>query len=214
MASSRRLGRQIQIAQDAISHLTAADSRLAEIIASVGSYSLKTRRDPFLSLVEAIISQQLAGAVAATIYSRFLGIYNGSPTPTATLATKSAILRKAGLSGKKVEYVKDLAKRVSNNTLDLHALRSLDDEEVIRQLTAIKGIGRWTAEMFLIFCFGRLDILPVGDFGLRKAVQKVYELDDLPAPSVIREIAIPWRPYSTVATWYLWKSLEKFKGIG
>ena len=202
-----------QIARDAIAHLTKVDPRVAKIIATVGNYSLKTRRDPFLSLVEAIISQQLAGAVAAAIYSRFLGLYDGSPSPAAILATKNAMLRQVGLSGRKIEYLKDLANYVATATLDLQSLRALGDEEVIQQLTAVKGIGRWTAEMFLIFCLGRFDVLPVGDLGLRKAVQVVYSLDDLPAPDLMRKIATPWKPYCTVATWYLWKSLEKFKGI-
>lgn len=200
-------------APDAIAHLSAADPHIAAVIATIGSFSLNRRPDPFYSLVEAIISQQLAGAAAATIYSRFLQIYDGNPSPKAVSATEGRLLRKAGISSRKVEYIKHLSKSISDRTLDLDALQFLDDEEVIAKLTAVRGIGRWTAEMFLIFCLGRMDVLPVGDLGLRKAVQQVYGLRTLPAPAQVRRIAACWKPYSTVATWYLWKSLRKFNAI-
>jgi DNA-3-methyladenine glycosylase II len=123
-------------------------------------------------------------------------------------------LRSAGLSARKIEYLKDLASRVSDGRLNLALLSKLPDEQVIEQLVQVKGIGPWTAEMFLIFCLGRQDVLPVGDLGLRKAMQKAYSLMELPSPADMRDIAQVWKPYCSIATWYLWKSLEKFKGIG
>jgi DNA-3-methyladenine glycosylase II len=202
-------------AQDeALKHLAKADPRLADIIESVGAYEIKLRRDPFRSLVEAIIYQQLAGSAADAIYGRFVKIYGRFPKPAQLLATKDAKLRAAGLSSRKIEYLKDLAARVADGRLKLARLSKLPDEQVIEQLDQVKGIGRWTAEMFLIFCLGRQDVLPVGDLGLRKAMQKAYSLADLPSPESMCGIAEPWKPYCSVATWYMWKSLEKFKGIG
>ncbi len=199
----------------AISHLTAADVRLGAIIGSVGDYTIKCGGEPFQSLVEAIIYQQLAASAADAISARFIKLYRGRfPAPARLLSTPDETLRTAGLSGRKIEYMKDLASRVSDSRLDLAGLAAMDDEQVVKQLSEVKGIGRWTAEMFLIFCLGRPDVLPVGDYGLRRAMQKTYRLRDLPAPERMEKIARPWRPYRSVATWYMWKSLEKFKGIG
>jgi len=190
-----------------LKHLAVADARLAAIIKSVGAYEIKLRKDPFQSLIEAIIYQQLAGSAADAIYGRF-------PRPAQLLVTKDVKLRAAGLSARKIEYLKDLATCVSDGRLNLALLPKLPDEQVIEQLVQVKGIGRWTAEMFLIFCLGRHDVLPVGDLGLRKAMQKAYSLVELPSPVRMRDIAQLWKPYRSIATWYLWKSLEKFKGIG
>lgn len=200
--------------EEALKHLAVADTRLTAIIESVGTYEIKIRKDPFRSLVEAIIYQQLAGSAADAIYRRFVKIYGRFPRPAQLLATKDSKLRAAGLSGRKIEYLKDLAARVSDGRLKLSQLSNLPDEQVIEQLDQVKGIGRWTAEMFLIFCLGRQDVLPVGDLGLRKAMQKWYSLAELPSPESMHGIARPWKPYCSVATWYMWKSLEKFKGIG
>lgn len=199
---------------EALKHLAVADARLAEMIKSVGAYGIKLRKDPFQSLVEAIIYQQLAGSAADAIYGRFIKIYGRFPRPAQLLATRDARLRAAGLSARKTEYLKDLAARVSDGRLKLGLLPEMPDEQVIEQLVKVKGIGRWTAEMFLIFCLGRQDVLPVSDLGLRKAMQKAYSLGELPSPASMRNIAQPWKPYCSIATWYLWKSLEKFKGIG
>lgn len=208
---TKRLAREMT---DVMKHLTVADVRLAAIIKSVGAYEIKLRKDPFQSLVEAIIYQQLAGSAADAIYRRFVKIYGRFPRPTQLLATKDFKLRDAGLSARKIEYLKDLASRVSDGRLKLTLLPKLPDEQVIEQLVQVKGIGRWTAEMFLIFCLGRQDVLPVGDLGLRKAMQKAYLLGELPSPETMNDIAQVWKPYCSIATWYLWKSLEKFKGIG
>lgn len=203
------------IQKQVISHLTAADARLAAIIGAVGDYTIKCKSEPFRSLVEAIIYQQLAGSAADAISARFMKLYRGRfPAPARLLSTPDEILRTAGLSGKKIEYMKDLAARVSEGRLDLSGLAAMGDEQVVERLDEVRGIGRWTAEMFLIFCLGRPDVLPVGDYGLRKAMQKTYRLRDLPLPARMEKIAEPWRPYRSVATWYMWKSLEKFKAIG
>jgi len=200
---------------DALRHLSLADARLGSIIRSVGSYDIKIRSDPFQSLVEAIIYQQLAGSAADAIYGRFLKIYGSRfPRPDQILATRVTKFRSTGLSARKIEYLKDLAIHVSEGRLRLELLRSMSDDEVVEQLIMVKGIGRWTAEMFLIFCLGRQDVLPVGDLGLRKAVQRTYLLPELPSSEDMNNIAKVWKPYCSIATWYLWKSLEKFKGIG
>ncbi|MEM3161339.1 MAG: DNA-3-methyladenine glycosylase [Nitrososphaera sp.] len=196
-------------------HLTRADPRLGRIIRSVGDYTIESGGEPFQSLVEAIMYQQLAGSAADAIHGRFLKIYKGSfPTPARLLKTPAEKLRAVGLSGRKTEYIRDLAARVHSGSIDLAALARMGDEQVVEKLTEVKGIGRWTAEMFLIFCLGRPDVLPVGDLGLRRAMQKAYLLRSLPEPDKMEKIATPWRPYRSVATWYLWKSLDRFKTIG
>jgi len=206
-----------------IKHLSQTDPCLREIIRSVGDFSIKIRKDPFQSLVESIIYQQLAGSAARVIYSRFIKYYNNDNNninsrpffPEQILSTPNSVFRSSiGLSNKKIEYIKDLSTKVIERKLDVSTLHALSDEEVIAQLIQVKGIGRWTAEMFLIFCLGRLDVLPVTDLGIRKAMQKTYSLSDLPKPAEMLSIAQPWKPYRTVATWYLWKSLSKFHSIG
>jgi DNA-3-methyladenine glycosylase II len=199
-----------------IKYLSQSDLRLGEVIGTVGKYSIKLRKDPFQSLVESIIYQQLAGSAASIIYGRFIKCYNNSPPlPEQILSTPDAVLKSSiGLSNKKIEYIKDLSARITDRKLDLVKLCEMTDEEIIAQLIQVKGIGRWTAEMFLIFCLGRLDVLPVTDLGIRKAMQKIYALPDLPKPSEMLAISQPWRPYRSVATWYLWKSVSKFNSIG
>ncbi|MGI0037293.1 MAG: DNA-3-methyladenine glycosylase family protein [Nitrososphaera sp.] len=199
----------------ALKHLSLRDPALAGIIKSVGKYSIELRPEPFRSLVEAIIYQQLAGRAADTIYGRFLKIYRGRfPPPMRILATSEQEFRAAGLSRQKIGYIKDLAARVADGRLKLDLIAGLEDNEVAEQLVQVKGIGRWTADMFLIFCLGRPDVLPVGDLGLRRAMMVTYRLAELPLPAKMQEIASAWKPYCSVATWYMWKSLEKFKGIG
>jgi DNA-3-methyladenine glycosylase II len=197
-------------------YLSQSDPRLGEVIGTVGGYSIKLRKDPFQSLVESIIYQQLAGSAASIIYGRFIKYYNNSPPlPEQILSTPDAVLKSSiGLSNKKIEYIKDLSARITDRKLDLVKLCEMTDEEIIAQLIQVKGIGRWTAEMFLIFCLGRLDVLPVTDLGIRKAMQKIYALPALPKPSEMLAISQPWRPYRSVATWYLWKSVSKFNSIG
>jgi DNA-3-methyladenine glycosylase II len=202
-----------------IKYLSQTDPCLGKIIRSVGDFSIKICKDPFQSLVESIIYQQLAGSAARVIYSRFIKYYNNDNSrpflPEQILSTPNSVFRSTiGLSNKKIEYIKDLSAKVIERKLDVSTLHKLPDEEIIAQLIQVKGIGRWTAEMFLIFCLGRLDILPVTDLGIRKAMQKTYSLSELPKPAEMLSIAQPWKPYRTVATWYLWKSLSKFNSIG
>jgi len=190
------------------------DQKLAKIIDLVGDFEIKRRNNHFATLVEAIISQQLAGAAADAILRRFKKLYPRFPKPIQVLNTKNSKLRSVGLSKMKVGYLKDLAKKIESGDLKIRTLSKMGDEEIIAQLTQVKGIGRWTAEMFLIFSCGRLDVLPVGDLGLRKGVQLVFSLPDLPKPKEVEEIGMRWKPYRSVATWYLWKSLQKFDDVG
>ncbi len=201
---------------DPIQYLSQKDLKLASIIKSIGDYSKKTYSNPFDSLIQSIISQQLSGKAANAIYRRFLNYYGGVfPTTEQILSTSTEIFRTLiGLSYKKSEYIKNLSSRVSTGQLNLDLLLEMPDEEIIEELVKVKGIGRWTAEMFLIFCLGREDVIPVGDLGVRKAIQKLYNLPQLPEPSSILTISLPWRPYRSIATWYLWKSLSNFDSVG
>ena len=193
----------------AIRHLK-KDRKLAKVIDQVGSYNLPITKNPYESLVEAIITQQLSGKAADSISARFRDIYGKFPKPADVLRTSDGKLRKAGLSYMKVSYIKDLSNKVESKELRLSYMKNLTDEEVIEQLTIVKGIGRWTAEMFLIFSLGRQDVLPVGDLGLKKGIQKLYSLSELPEKEEMEKIAQKWRPYRSVATWYLWRSLNQF----
>jgi DNA-3-methyladenine glycosylase II len=201
---------------DPVKYLSRVDPQLEVVINTVGKYSIRLRTDAFQSLVESIIYQQLAGSAANVIYTRFIKYYNNMmPTPMDIISTSDMELKsKIGLSSKKVQYLKDLATKIAERKLSLDLLTTLSDEEVINQLIQVKGIGRWTAEMFLIFCLGRPDVLPVTDLGIRKAMHNIYSLSELPKPAEMLAIAQPWRPHRTVATWYLWKSLSKFSTIG
>jgi DNA-3-methyladenine glycosylase II len=186
------------------------DRKLAKIIDRVGKFNISLTKNPYESLVEAIITQQLSGKAADSISTRFRGIYGRFPKPADVLSTSDAKLRKAGLSYMKVSYIKDLSKKVESKEIRLSYMKNLTDEQVVVQLTQVKGIGRWTAEMFLIFSLGRLDVLPVGDLGLRKGIKMLYSLDELPEKEQIEQIAEKWRPYRSVATWYLWRGLNQF----
>ena len=191
------------------------DPKLARVINSVGKYQLKTSRNHYKSLVETIITQQLSGSAAKSISKRFQGLYDKRfPRPSDVIKTPESKLRMAGLSRMKIKYIKELSKNIESKKLKIYSLSKLSDEEVVTQLTQIKGIGRWTAEMFLIFSLGRMDVLPVGDLGVQKAVQLLSSSSKLPTANEIEKMAEKWRPYRTIATWYLWKSLKKFDTIG
>jgi len=164
--------------------------------------------EPFTALTHAIISQQLSSKAAATIARRFDALFGGRPTPVAVAAASDEALRGVGLSGQKVRYMRDLCARVADGSLPLDRIESLGDADVIDALTAVKGIGRWTAEMFLMFRLHRPDVLPVGDLGIVKAVQKAYRLRKVPDAARLVKIGEPWRPYRSVACWYLWASLD------
>lgn len=195
--------------QAAIHHLRTADPILAGIIERVGEYRIEFREPSFETLARAIVFQQLAGRAARTIFGRLLQAAGGEPlTPEKVLRLRPARMRAAGLSPQKTEYVRDLARRTRDGLIDFGRLPQLPDEEVIRQLTQVKGIGVWTAHMFLIFALRRFDVLPTGDLGIRAAMRKAYGMTELPKPAEMEDIARSWRPYCTVASWYLWRSLD------
>ena len=198
---------------DTISFLR-KDPALANIIDLVGKYELKKRNGHFAVLVESIISQQLATSAADAIFKRFKDLYPKFPTASDILATRKSKLRTVGLSSMKVEYLKDLAKYVEEGKLNMRTISKMSDEDVITHLTQVKGIGRWTAEMFLIFSLGRQDIFPVGDLALRKGVQMLFSLPEMPKPKEAEKLGQRWKPHRTAATWYLWKSLRQFDKIG
>ena len=165
--------------------------------------------DPFKALVHAIMSQQLSSKAAATIARRFDELFGGTfPAPEQVLDVPEAKLRSVGLSGMKVSFVRDLARRVHDGSLKLHAFDEMTDDAVIASLTEVKGIGRWTAEMFLMFRLHRPDVLPVGDLGIVNAIKKQYRLRKTPTPTRMMRIGESWRPYRSVACWYLWASLD------
>jgi DNA-3-methyladenine glycosylase II len=197
---------------DAITFLR-QDQTLASVIDMIGEYKLKKRNHHFSVLVESIISQQLATSAADAIFKRFKCLYPKFPTASEILATRKSKLRQVGLSGMKIEYLKDLAKHVNEGKLNMRSLSKMSDEDVISQLVQVKGIGRWTAEMFLIFSLGRQDIFPVGDLALRKGVQILFSLPEIPKQIEAEKLGQRWKPYRTVATWYLWKSLRQFNKI-
>jgi len=189
------------------------DPKIADMILRVGEYKINFVKNPYRSLIDAIITQQLSGAAADSISKKFQELYQRYPRPSEVINTSDSKLRSVGLSKMKVTYIKDLSEKIQSKELRISSLKDKSDEEVIAHLTQVKGIGRWTAEMFLIFSLGRLDVLPVGDLGLKKGIQRLYSMPDLPEKDEIERIAEKWRPYRTVATWYIWKSLNQFGKI-
>jgi DNA-3-methyladenine glycosylase II len=168
-----------------------------------------SRPDPYEAVARAIVGQQLSTKAARSIWSKLVDQFDGeTPDPRALLRKRPQTLRKAGLSSAKVEFLRDLAKRVTDGRLDLERLKELPDEDVIAELLEVKGVGRWTAEMFLIFHLGRPDVVSVGDLGIRRAVQIAYGMNDLPGPEELERIAEEWRPHRTLACLYLWRSLD------
>ncbi len=200
----------------AVRHLKSADPVLAKIIRKVGPCRIPAPRpgpkSVFESLVMAILYQQLTAKSAGAIYKKFKALYPRYPGPEEVLATSDRALRGAGVSPQKAGYLKDLSAKVVDGTVNLQGLGRLSDEEVVEALTQIRGVGRWTAEMVLIFTLGRPDVLPVGDYGLQKAVRKAYGLRGLPKPGRFQRLAEPWRPYRSTASWYLWASQGPWPG--
>lgn len=194
----------------AVRHLRAADERLARVIVSVGPCRLTVREsDIYRSLFRAVLYQQLAGNAAAAIEARVRALFGGQvPAPERFLSIPVGSLRAAGLSRQKSAYLFDLAKHFADGRLSARHLRGLPDDELITAVTAVKGIGEWTAHMLLLFGLGRPDVLPVGDYGVRKAAQQLYGLRALPDRRTLTDLGEPWRPYRSVASWYLWRSLD------
>ena len=195
----------------ATQHIAAHDQRLAALIVHYGACRIVPHTNYYQELVDAIISQQLSVKAAGSIERKFQALFGGKfPPPEEILAKDTEALRSAGLSRAKAAYIQDLAQRIVGGKLLIGRLAALSNDEIVRELVAVKGIGEWTAHMFLIFSLGRLDVLPVGDLGIRNGVQKLYELAAAPGPAEIKDIASVnhWHPYESVASWYIWQSLD------
>ena len=192
----------------ALDHLTKADVILGSIIVRVGPCKLAYRDPTFEMLTRAIVFQQLSTKAARTIYGRLEEAAGGKLTPEAIQNMSVGDMQRAGLSRQKLNYIRDLAEHALSGKVDFAKLPGMSDDEVIAVLTDIKGIGVWTAHMFLLFSLRRPNILPVGDLGVRMAIQKAYKKRKLPTPKQIEQIAKGWHPYCSYAAWYLWRSLE------
>jgi len=199
----------------ALRHLAAADPKLAPLIERHGPPTYEPTRDPVLSLARAIVSQQLSGAAAATIWGRVLALYprRRLPPPREILATPDGELRAAGMSGAKAAALKDLARHVVERRLVPSRLPAATDEEVAAMLLPVRGIGPWSVDMFLMFALARPDVLPVGDLGVRKGMQRHFRLRKLPEPDRMQALAAPWRPYRSVGSWYMWRLIESIESI-
>ena len=199
----------------AVAHLKRADPVLARVIAGVGPCRFEPRAEGthFEAVARAIVYQQLSGKAAGTIHARFHALYGGrAPEPAELLATGDDALRGAGLSRQKIGYLRDLAARVGSGDVPLDHVDALGDDDLIAALTRVKGVGRWTAQMFLMFRLGRPDVLPDLDLGVQKAIQLAYGRRAMPKPADVLRIGAPWAPYRTVASWYLWRFLDNGGG--
>jgi DNA-3-methyladenine glycosylase II len=206
MSKPVRLSRELTAA--ALAHLSATDPVMRQLIASIGPFGLKPRRDRFSTLVRSIVSQQISTKAAASILGKLeAAVEPEGISPESLLRLSPAQMRKVGLSPQKQTYLHDLSERVHTRKVRLEVLGRLPDEEVINELIQVKGIGRWTAQMFLIFTLGRADVFPHDDLGVRTALMRFYRLKELPDKETAHSIAELWRPYATVGSWYCWRSL-------
>jgi DNA-3-methyladenine glycosylase II len=192
----------------AVNHLKKADPVLRAIIERVGPCRMEFGLPEFCSLAEAIVYQQLNGKAAVTIFNRFAALAGDPLTPQGILKLSNEQLRSVGLSKQKSAYLKDLAAKTASGALDFTRLLELSDEEVIQHLTQVKGVGVWTAHMFLMFSLRRPNVLPTGDYGVQVAIRKHYKKRKLPKPKDMEKIAKAWEPYRSVACWYMWRSLD------
>src|ERR1051326_1660561 len=192
----------------AVDHLKKSDAILASIISQVGACQIAYREPTFEMLARAIVFQQLSGKAARTIYGRLEEAAGGKLTPESIQSLSVGEMRRAGLSRQKLGYIRDLAEHAISGKVNFARLPEMSDEEVIAALTDIKGVGVWTAHMFLIFSLRRPNVLPVGDLGVRTAIQRLYRKRKLPTPKQVEQIAKGWHPYCSYAAWYLWRSLE------
>jgi DNA-3-methyladenine glycosylase II len=198
-----------RLAQQAVAHLSTNSATLAAIISVVGAHRPTLSRDPFRTLIGSIVQQQISMSAAAAIQNRLRDACPGrTVTADAILALRKQRLRRIGLSNQKSEYVRDLAAHFVDGRLSARKLRQMSDEQVIEATTQVRGVGRWTAEMLLIFCLERPDVWPIDDLGIRKAVRKLLELPDLPDRATLEATGEPLRPFRSYASWYLWRSLE------
>lgn len=197
--------------QPALEHLRTADTRIAALITLYPAPSLEKHTNYYEELVESIIGQQLSVKAARSIRNRFVDLFGGQfPTPEQILAQDIETLRSVGLSRPKANYIQDLALKVIEGEVVFDTLDDLSNDEIVAELTKVKGIGVWTVHMFLMFCMGRLDVLPTGDLGIRNGIMKLYGLDHLPEPREIELLAEAngWQPYASVASLYIWQSLD------
>jgi DNA-3-methyladenine glycosylase II len=204
----------IHFDEEAVEHLRAADDTLRKVIDERGPRDHEQRMrgrptDPYGALLRSIVGQQLSTKAARSIYTRLTDLFDGrAPSPQELLDADPELVRSAGLSRAKVKYLRSLAEHVVSGELELDRLSELPDEDVTREVTAVKGLGSWTADMFLIFHLGRPDVLPVGDLGVRRAVERAYGLESLPDAETLERLGERWRPYRSLASLYLWESLD------
>ena len=189
------------------------DPKLHKIISDVGQCRIRIIKNRYEALVDAIITQQISDAAGKTVSKRFRDLFDKFPSPIDVLNTPDSVLCSSGISKMKMQYIKDVSRKIDSNELNLKKIVKKNDEDIISELTEIRGIGRWTAEMFLIFGLGRMDVLPLGDLGLRKGIQIMYSMSEKPNDDNIINIAKKWIPYRTVATWYIWKGIRKFNNV-
>lgn len=200
-----------RVIEDAVAHLSKVDPILGKVIAVQSVCDIEPHTDYYRSLVRSIIGQQLSVKAAASIFNRFLTLFDDTfPNPEQILAKSLEELRSVGLSTAKANYIWDLAEHVSDKRLIFDNFNHLSNDDIIRILTDVKGIGEWTAHMFLMFCMGRADVLPVGDLGIRNGIRKLYDLATMPTPTQVAELAARnnWHPYESIASWYIWRSLD------
>jgi len=190
-------------------HIARVDPRMARVIETVGPCRISPRRGRYAALVRAIVGQQVSTAAARSVYEKLRCRAGGYVTPDRVAALRDRDLRDCGLSRQKVSYVRDLSERICDGRLRLGRLAALSDGEVIAALTQTRGIGTWTAEMFLMFVLARPDVLPLGDLGIRNGFKRVYGLRGDPSVARMQQLAEPWRPYRSIGSWYLWRALEQ-----
>jgi 3-methyladenine DNA glycosylase/8-oxoguanine DNA glycosylase len=198
-----------------VRYLKRVDPILAGVIESVGPCRIRVSPEGthFQALTRSIVFQQLSGKAAATILSRVTALFpDATPTPEAVQATSDEQLRAAGLSRQKISYLRDLSSKVASGALPLDAVETMDDDDLIDHLVQVKGIGRWTAQMFLMFRLGRRNVLPELDLGIQNAIRRAYRMRKRPTPKQVKRVGAKWAPHSTVACWYLWRSLDNGDG--
>ena len=194
--------------KNAVRHLKKSDPILRAIIERLGPCRMEFDRPAFRSLAQSIVYQQLNGKAASTIFKRFAALAGEPLTPAGILKLSDEQMRSAGLSKQKTSYLRDLAERAQRGELDFSRLHAMSDDDVIEHLTQVKGVGVWTAQMFLMFTLQRPNVLPTGDYGIRAAMKKHYKKRKMPSPKQMEKIAKLWEPHRTVACWYLWRSLD------
>ena len=196
--------------ENGISHIYNNDKKLAAIIDAAGPYNLKPKQDYYHALLRSIVSQQLSTVVAGAITERIFSFFNYKPLPEDIISTSDQKLGSLGLSWAKVRYIKDLSQKIIIKEMHFRGLKKMSDEEIINELTKVKGVGVWTVQMFLIFTLGRLDVLPVNDLGIRKAAKLNYGLRKLPSEERLKKLSKKngWDPYKSIASWYLWRSID------